>query len=150
MSIKRGLIYNFLSICRPFQQSDLSLESNYTKFGHNVNVCSIASNTEKNVMETKEVFYVLVFDKDKQGLAMPGSRTWLEFLFPQIENWNFEVSASFFPPTLPVTNYSMLHFSTMMMVIKCIYLCLCLGETVNLQINWVYDSLKTAREINVR
>ena len=103
-------------------------------------------------METKEIFYGLVFDKDKWSICNAREQNrvaWLELLFPQIESWSLEVLPSFFPATPPAQNNSMLNFSTMMMVIKCIYLCLCLAETVNLQINWVYNSLKIAREIDV-
>lgn len=96
-------------------------------------------------METKEVFCGLIFNKDKWSIYNPREQNrvaWPEFLFLQIESWSFEVLPSFFLDTPPVPNYSMLHFSTTIMVIKYIYLCFCIGETVNLQLDLVHSSLK--------
>lgn len=95
-------------------------------------------------METKEVFCGLISNKDKGGIYNPREQNriaWPEFLFLQVKSRNFEVLPSFFFDTLPVPNYSMLHFSTMIMVIKCIYLHFCIGETVNLQLDLVHSTL---------
>lgn len=75
-------------------------------------------------METKEVFCGLIFNKDKWGIYNPRELNrvaWPEFFFLQIENWSFEVLSSLFLDTPPVQNYFMLHFSTTIMAIKCIY-----------------------------
>lgn len=117
-----------------------------------MNACSIACKTKKYVMETKQIFSGLAFHKDKQGNCNAKEQNrvaWLEFLFPRRKAEVLKSHLPFSPATPPVPNYSMLNFSTTM-VIKCTYLCLCLGKKVNLQRNGVYVSLKIAREINVR
>lgn len=109
--------------------------------------------TLKNIMETKEVFCGLIFNKDKGCIYNPREQNrvaWPEFFFLQKESWSSEIFPFFFLDTPPVPNYSMLHFSTMRMVIKCIYLCFCIGETVSLQIDVVHSSLKQDKFILAR
>lgn len=105
--------------------------------------------TLKNIMETKGVFCGLIFNKDERVIYNPMEQNraaWPEFLFLQIGSWSFEVLPFFLHDIPLIPNHSMFHVSTMMTVLKCIYLCIylsfCLGETVNLQLDLLHSSLK--------